>query len=135
MINKDSIVYKTLYDILHSFCLASERTNDVIRLAGVKAKVFNGKRDYWKVRNILLRAISEQKAQEIINQIPFPFIQKYYPGEDDAQVFFSQSIQENRVSWFWMDDVLAPLTTPKGTGRIESAITGCGTTYKMRTLR
>ncbi|MCA6368267.1 MAG: hypothetical protein IM631_12180 [Cytophagales bacterium] len=135
MINKDSIVYKTLYDILHAHCLSSQCTDEVFRLSGIKGRLYNGKRDYWQLRNILLRAISEQKAREIINQIPFPFIQNYYPGEDDAQVFFSQSIQENRVSWFWMDDVLAPLTTPKGTGRIESAITGCGTTYKTRKLR
>jgi hypothetical protein len=135
MTNKESIVYKTLYDILHSYCLASERTNDVIRLAGVKATVFNGKRDYWKARNILLRAISEQKAQEIINQMPFPFIQKYHSGEDNAQEFFSRSIQQIRSSWFWRDNVLSPLTTKNGTGRIVSAVTGCGSTYKMRTLR
>ena len=135
MTNKESIVYKTLHDILHSFCLSTQRTNDVIRLAGVKAKVFNGKRDYWKVRQILLRAISEQKAQEIINQMAFPFVRNYYRGEDDAQVFFSQSIGQIRTSWFWVDNVLAPLTTKTGTGRIESAITGCGSTYKMRTLR
>jgi hypothetical protein len=135
MTNKGSIVYKTLYDILHAHCLSTQRTDEVFRLSGIKGNLYNGKRDYWQLRNILLRAISEQKARDIINQIPFPFIQKYYPGEDDAQVFFSRSIQTNRISWFWMDDVLAPLTTPKGTGRIESVVTGCGSTYKMRTLR
>lgn len=135
MTKKDSIVYKTLYDILHAHCLSTQRTDEVFMLSGIKGSLYNGKRDYCKLRSILLRAISEQKAKEIINQIPFPFIQEYYPGEDDAQVLFSQSIQQIRTSWFWIDDVLAPLTTPKGTGRIESAATGCGSTYKMRTLR
>lgn len=111
-----------LYDIIHAHCLTSQNTDRVIKFLGIK-NIFNGKRDFWHLRKLLLRVTSEQKARDIVNLMPFPFIEGYHKNERAAQIFFSAPIQQTRDSDYWVDNVLVPIS--KKGQRIES-ITGYG---------
>jgi hypothetical protein len=66
-----------LKDILTTNIFRNLNIDKVYRLSGIKGKLYNGKRSNDKQSNILLRAINEQKAKEIVNQMPFPYIQCY----------------------------------------------------------
>lgn len=120
-----------LYDIMCAFCLDTQNTNAVIKLAGIKANIFNGKRDWWKIRKLLIRAIPEEKAKEIINAMPFPFVERYYPKEAEAQKHYSPMVINypfERDSVFFMREVLAPIKV----GEIKSVITGYGFHVRKR---
>lgn len=120
-----------LYDIMCAFCMDTENTDKVIKLAGIKARVFNGKRDWWTIRKLLMRAISEEKTKEIINAMPFPFVERYYPQEAEAQKHYSPMVINypfERDSVFFMEEVLAPIKA----GEIKSAITGYGLHVRKR---
>lgn len=119
-----------LYDIMCAFCRDTENTDKVIKLAGIKARVFNGKRDWWTIRKLLMRAISEEKAKEIINAMPFPFVERYYRQEAEAQKRFSPMVINyfERDSVFFMKEVLAPIKA----GEIKSTITGYGLHVRKR---
>jgi len=106
-----------LYDIIHADCLTTQNTNRVIAILGIKNLLY-GKRDYWHLRKLLLRVTSEQKAREIVNLMPFPFIEEYRKNERAAQIFFSAPIQQTRDFRYWVDNVLAPIS--KKGQRIES---------------
>lgn len=77
-----------------------------------------------------MRAISEEKAKEIINAMPFPFVERYYPQEAEAQKRFSPMVINyfERDSVFFMKEVLAPIKA----GEIKSAITGYGLHVRKR---
>lgn len=120
-----------LYDIMCAFCLDSQNTQKVIKLAGIKAQVYNGKRDWWKIRKLLQRAIPEDRARAIINQMPFPFIENYSPKEEEAQKRFGSIVINfpfERDSVYFMDEVLAPIQV----GEMKSAITGYGVHIRKR---
>jgi len=64
-----------LSDIVNAFCLSSQNLDRAYRLSGIKASFYNGKRSNEQLRKLLLRAITEDKAKEIINKMPFPYIE------------------------------------------------------------
>ena len=94
-----------LSDILNAFCLSSENLKLVFELSGIKGQLYNVTRSNEQLRKILLRAISDDKAKEIINKIPFPYI----------QTANSQYIKENTDNW---KNILVPLEKKKG-NRLE----------------
>lgn len=101
-----------LYDILHAFCMDTQNTNKVIKLTGIKGRIYNGKRDYWAIRKLIIRAITEQKAQEIINNMPFPFIEHWTPTEDKHKAWMDElfpSLDEHETFEFYSKNVLCPI--------------------------
>ena len=116
-----------LSDILNAHCLSTENTRKVYELSGIKAQLFNGKRNYYQIRNLLLRAISDEKAKEIINKMPFPFIGQYY-GTEHLKDFVNNSLIKSRDYMFWIDNVL--METPKKRGYKILNHDDCGITYR-----
>lgn len=105
-----------LKDILDAFCLSTQNTNKVYKLSGIKSPLFNGKRNYDQIRALLLRAISEDKAKEIINQMPFPFISVH------------SGVWINDITKRDFEEILVPLEKKKGY-RMENVTTGWRTTW------
>ena len=106
-----------LDDILNSFCLSSQNLNRVYKLSGIKAQLYNGKRSNDKLRAILLRAISEDKAQEIVNKMPFPFIEEYKGTEELKEFINNTHIKSHHSGCKW-EDILVPIEKKRG-HRIE----------------
>lgn len=98
-------VKTTLRSILTAFCLSSQNIKKVQKLTGI-TNLWNGKRTTDQAVNILVRAIPDHKAKEIINAMPFPFIENYHEGESYAQSFFSAAIIQRRTI-FWINEVLS----------------------------
>jgi hypothetical protein len=98
-------VKEILKDILEAFCLSSQNMNKVYKLSGIKGQLYNGKRNNYQLRDLLLRAINEDKAKEIINQMPFPYI----------ETADRHSIKENTDTW---ENILVPLEKKRG-NRLE----------------
>ncbi len=94
-----------LLDILNAFCLSTVNIEKVYKLSGIKGRLYNGKRSNDQLRRILIRAISNEKAKEIINKMPFPYIEKFY----------GNYIKEDRNKW---EDILVPMGKKKG-NRLE----------------
>jgi hypothetical protein len=113
-----------LKSILNAFCLQSENIKKVCNLAGINS-IWNGKRTTNQAVNILIRAISNEKARYIINSMPFPFIEEYSPIEQVTQDTLKHIHKPTRDSFFWIDSVVSPIT--KKGERIESVITGNAT--------
>ncbi len=95
---------EVLKDILNAFCLQSQNIDKVYKLSGIKAPIYNGKRSSDKCKAILLRAISNNKAKEIINQMPFPYI-------ETADKIFEKN---QRNCHFYIDNVLQELPKKRG---------------------
>ena len=93
-----------LDDILNAFCLSSVNLDKVYKLSGINAKLYNGKRSNDQLRKLLLRAITNEKAKEIINQMPFPFI------ETADKIFEKQT----RDCYYYIDNVLMELPKKRG---------------------
>lgn len=115
-----------LADILEAFCLKSENIKKVCELTGVKS-IWNGKRTQAQATKLLVRALSEEQAKDVINKMPFPFIGIYDPLERPTQGMFKQMFPPNRDSYYWIEDVLAPINKR---GRILSSVTHCGIVIK-----
>lgn len=94
-----------LEDIINAFCLSTQNLRTAHELSGIKGQFFNGKRSNTQLRNLLLRAISNDKAKEIINQMPFPYI----------EIADRHYIKENTDTW---KSILVPLEKKKG-NRLE----------------
>lgn len=109
-----------LCDVLHAHCLYSQNIDEVIRLAGVSESIYNGKRNYSQIRELILRAMSEEKAREILNQMPFPFIEDWSWNYDKHQswikAMFPDMNQVRGASTFkyFKDKVLRPLPAIPG---------------------
>lgn len=97
-----------LEDVMKAFCLSTQNLDKVYKLSGIKAQLYNGKRNYYQLRKLILRAITDDKAKEIINNMPFPYI----------ETARGEYIRERKFE-FWVDDVLVPLPKKKGY-RMES---------------
>jgi hypothetical protein len=89
---------EVLSDILNAFCFESERIQQVYNLSGIKAQLYNGKRSNDRCKKLLLRAISKDKAKEIINNIPFPYIETadkiFEKREHDHHYYIKNVLQE-----------------------------------------
>jgi hypothetical protein len=108
---KENLKYnpkEVLNDIMNAFCLSSQNLDKVYGLSGIKAEFYNGKRTNEQLRRILLRAINDEKAKEIINKIPFAYI-------ETADKIFEKN---KRDCYYYIENVLQEL--PKKSGyRIE----------------
>lgn len=111
-----------LEEILNSFCLSSENLKKVYKLSGIKAQLYNGKRSNEQLKKLLLRAISEEKAKLIINEMPHPFIETYH-GKEYLKEFIDGMIKKPKR---WEEEVLSPIKL----GRIENITKGYSIIYK-----
>ena len=98
---KENLKYnpkEVLNDIMNAFCLSSQNLDKAYRLSGIKAEFYNGKRTNEQLRRLLLRAINDDKAKEIINNIPFPYIETadkiFEKREHDCHYFIENVLQE-----------------------------------------
>ena len=105
-----------LSEILDAFCLSTQNLDRAYRLSGIKCQLYNGKRSNAQLRKLLLRAISEDKAKEIINKMPFPYI----------EIADKHFIKENTDNW---ENILVPLENKKGY-RLECITQDYIITYK-----
>jgi hypothetical protein len=98
---KENLKYnpkEVLNDIMNAFCLSSQNLDKVYKLSGIKAEFYNGKRTNEQLRRLLLRAINNDKAKEIINKMPFPYIETagkiFEKREHDCHYFIENVLQE-----------------------------------------
>jgi len=109
-----------LYDILHAHCLTTQNTDKVIKLAGIPTSIYNGKRDYWMIRKMILRIVSEERARQIINAMPYSFIENWSRKEDKHKAWIRAMFPEMfRITnldtfTFYRDNVLQPLPLKAG---------------------
>ena len=105
-----------LLDILNAHCMTTENLNKAYKLSGIKANLYNGKRDYYKLRRLFIRAISNDTAKYIINNMPFPYIENYN-GTEYLREFIESKYppieQIGRID-YWIDEVLIPITKKAG---------------------
>jgi hypothetical protein len=118
----------TLEEIMNAFCMCSENIQKVYNLSGIKAQLYNGKRTREQLIKLLLRAINEEKAKEIVNKIPFPFIAEYH-GTEYMKEFIDNTIITKRECGFWETNVLAPLKIKRGY-RMENVTQDYATQYR-----
>ena len=123
-----------LSEILDAHCLYSENRRKVIKLANLNSQdIFNGQNDYYQVRNTILNNLNDDKAAEIVNAIPFPFIEEYSPIEDKTQKSLNNLTglidYYKRDSFFWIENVLLDIPV---NARIQSTITLCGVQKKIK---
>jgi hypothetical protein len=117
--NKKYDPKKVLLDIMNAFCLSSVNLDKVYKLSGIKARLYNGKRSNEQLRKVLLRAISNEKAKEIINQMPFPYI-------ETADKIFEK--QERDCHWF-IENTLTEIPKKRG-NKIECPTSNYSIYYK-----
>jgi len=115
-------------DIIEAHCLYSQNQKKVMMLADINsAEIYNGGNDYYQIIDKILNKVSEEKAKEIVNQMPFPFMQHYYPTEEPTQNILNKIANlidyNKRDSFWWIENVLSPL---RKKGEIKSKITHCG---------
>lgn len=107
-----------LLDIMNAFCLSTQNLDKVYKLSGIKGRLYNGKRSNEQHRKIILRAITDDKAREIINQMPFPYIETAYGHYE----------RERERLDYW-EDILVPLPKIKGY-RLECVSQNFATFYR-----
>jgi hypothetical protein len=110
---------EVLNDIMNAFCLSSVNLDKVYKLSGINARLYNGKRTNEQLRKLLLRAISNDKAKEIINQMPFPFI------ETADKIFEKQE----KDCHYYIENVLTELQKKRG-NKIECPTSNYSIFYK-----
>lgn len=113
---------QTLKDIMTAFCFHFQNTQKVIKMAKIE-NPYNGQKGHDEIVEFVLNQINEESAKEIVNKIPFPFVENYHPEERPTQEFF-KNYAENRDSFYWTEQVL--FTDYKKGVSIISKITGCG---------
>ncbi len=99
-----------LKQILHAHCLTHTNYKRVLKHVGIAESVFCGL-GYDAVADKILSLTNEDRARDIVNAMPFPFIETAVPV-----------YTQERDSWYWIENVLADL---KDYGEIMS-ITGNG---------
>jgi hypothetical protein len=116
-------VKDVLLDILNAHCMTTENLNKAYKLSGIKASLYNGKRDYYKVRRLFIRAISNNTAKYIINNMPFPFIEDYNGTEYLREFIESKQHPRSRIGRidYWINEVLIPI--PKKAGQCIECVT------------
>ncbi|MCA6431221.1 MAG: hypothetical protein IM613_17435 [Cytophagales bacterium] len=121
---------RELLKVMQAFCFVTHNTSKAIKLLQLDCQeLFNGRNNIDQVHQIVLSQITDVQAAAVLNQMPFCTVEEYH-GREYVKELIGRFIV-SRDSFFWIEQVLAPLPEKPGY-KMLSAVTGCGIITRRR---
>ena len=118
-----------LHEILNAFCLVSQNTNKVRKLTGIEIEIPREGMYITEMHKIILSKITDEQAKDVINKMPFCYIENYSRTGDEFKEKVEKLHNKEKSCHFWIENVLSELPKKKGYA-IENPRTGFKTFYR-----